>query len=355
MDQKQIFDLISEIGEEIIDEDTLRSIVISKEGVIAYDGFEPSGRIHIAQGVMRTINTNKITKVGGRFKFWIADWFAMLNQKYDGDLDKIRNAGKLMIETFKACGMDTEKVEFLWSSEEINKDPNRYWSLVMDISTKFNLNRILKCTQIMGRKESDDLNASQIFYPVMQCADIFFLGVNVCSLGLDQRKVNMLAREYCDKVNHANKKSKNKRLLKPVILSHHMLLGLKGENKMSKSDPESAIYMDDQEMDVNRKIKRSFCPVEGLNKNPVLQYIKYIILEIFKVVSIVRKEENGGDKDYDNYAELEKDFLEGSLHPGDLKKAVSKYINKILEPVREYFKNNPEAQKLRRLVKGYTK
>ena len=60
MDQKQIFDLISEIGEEIIDEDTLRSIVISKEGVIAYDGFEPSGRIHIAQGVMRTINTNKI-------------------------------------------------------------------------------------------------------------------------------------------------------------------------------------------------------------------------------------------------------------------------------------------------------
>ena len=51
----------------------------------------------------------------------------------------------------------------------------------------------------MGRKESDDLNASQIFYPVMQCADIFFLGVNVCSLGLDQRKVNMLASEYCDK------------------------------------------------------------------------------------------------------------------------------------------------------------
>ena len=99
----------------------------------------------------------------------------MLNNKYNGDLKKIRVAGELMIETFKACDMDLENVEFLWSSDEINKDPNKYWSLVMDISTKFNLNRVLKCTQIMGRNESDDLNASQIFYPVMQCADIFYL------------------------------------------------------------------------------------------------------------------------------------------------------------------------------------
>ena len=187
--------------EECINEDDLRSMFVKNVPLIAYDGFEPSGRIHIAQGIMRTINTNKLTKCGAKFKFWIADWYAMLNNKYGGDLKKIKNAGLLMIETFKACGMDLENVEFLWSSEEINKNPNKYWSLVMDISTKFNLNRILKCTQIMGRSESDDLNASQIFYPVMQCADIFYLDVNICSLGLDQRKVNMLAREYCDKIN----------------------------------------------------------------------------------------------------------------------------------------------------------
>ena len=34
----------------------------------------------------------------------------------------------------------------------------------------------------------------------MQCADIFYLGVDICSLGIDQEKVNMLAREYCDKI-----------------------------------------------------------------------------------------------------------------------------------------------------------
>ena len=41
---------------------------------------------------------------------------------------------------------------------------------------------------------------------------------DICQLGMDQRKVNVLAREYCD-----NCKPKR---LKPVILSHPMLPGL---------------------------------------------------------------------------------------------------------------------------------
>lgn len=73
----------------------------------------------------------------------------------------------------------------------------------------------------------------------MKCADIFYLGADICQLGMDQRKVNMLAREYCDGV---------KRKLKPIILSHHMLPGLlEGQEKMSKSDPDSAIFMEDTE------------------------------------------------------------------------------------------------------------
>jgi tyrosyl-tRNA synthetase len=40
---------------------------------------------------------------------------------------------------------------------------------------------------------------------------------DICQLGMDQRKVNMLAREYCDDI---------KRKLKPIIISHAMLPGL---------------------------------------------------------------------------------------------------------------------------------
>ena len=47
----------------------------------------------------------------------------------------------------------------------------------MDIARRNSLKRVVRCSQIMGRSESDDLSAAQIMYPVMQCADIFFLKV----------------------------------------------------------------------------------------------------------------------------------------------------------------------------------
>jgi tyrosyl-tRNA synthetase len=75
--------------------------------------------------------------------------------------------------------MDLTRVQFLNSSEVINASPDEYWTLVMDIARRNNLKRILRCSQIMGRAESEDLSAAQIMYPCMQCADIFFLKVGL--------------------------------------------------------------------------------------------------------------------------------------------------------------------------------
>ena len=69
------------------------------------------------------------------------------------------------------------QVQFLWASEEINKSPDEYWTLVMDVARRSTLARVRRCSQIMGREDSDDLSAAQIFYPCMQCADIFYLKV----------------------------------------------------------------------------------------------------------------------------------------------------------------------------------
>ena len=344
MDVHQKYQLITSVGDECIEVAELYNLLSIKKNYYCYDGFEPSGRMHIAQGLIRTINTNKLIKAGCKFKFWIADWFAFMNKKIDGDMTKIRNAGKLMIETWKACGMDLTHIEFIWSSDEINKNPAKYWFLVLDIATKFNLNRILKCTQIMGRKESDDLAMSQLLYPVMQCADIFYLGVDICSLGIDQRKVNMLAREYCDKSNDKKK---------PIILSHRMLMGLNGDEKMSKSKPNSAIFMDDTEEDINRKIKKSYCPILQLKNNPIIEYAEYILFNIYDNVTIERTPKNGGDITYTNIKNLKKDYVNNRLHPNDLKPAIAKYINMALTPVRNYFETNLEAKKLQQLVKSY--
>ena len=46
------------------------------------------------------------------------------------------------MEVWKALGMKMENVKFLWASDEIQKDGENYWGMVMDIARKFPLNRI---------------------------------------------------------------------------------------------------------------------------------------------------------------------------------------------------------------------
>ncbi|KAK4794385.1 hypothetical protein SAY86_012379 [Trapa natans] len=347
MSGEERFKIVRSVGEECIQEDELLNLLTKKPQPICYDGFEPSGRMHIAQGVMKTINVNKLTSAGCKVKIWIADWFAQLNNKMGGDLKKIQTVGRYLIEIWKAVGMDLsdDKVEFLWSSEEINSRAAEYWPLVMDIARKNKLPRIIRCSQIMGRSEQEELTAAQILYPCMQCADIFFLKADICQLGMDQRKVNMLAREYCDDIKRKNK---------PIILSHHMLPGLQqGQEKMSKSDPLSAIFMEDEEAEVNVKIKKAYCPPKQINDNPCLEYIKYIILPWFNEFKVERSPENGGNKTFKTFDELAADYESGELHPGDLKPSLAKALNKILRPVRDHFSQDPNAKDLLKRVKGY--
>lgn len=110
---------------------------------------------------------------------------------------------------------------------------------------------------------------------------------DICQLGNDQRKVNMLAREYCDLT---------KRKLKPIIVSHSMLPGLKeGQEKMSKSDPDSAIYMEDSAAEVKAKIKKAFCPPGVVEGNPCLEYVRRIVLPWSGKLDICRPDDNGGN------------------------------------------------------------
>jgi len=353
MDIDEKIKLLKEVGEEIIDEKELKNLISKENNLVAYDGFEPSGKIHLAQGLLRAININKVTKAGIKFKMLVADWHAWANNKMGGDLEKIQIVGKYFIEVWKASGMDLKNVEFVWASDLLNN--REYWKTVMQIARNTTLKRILRTTQIMGRNEKENLQASHILYPCMQTADIFHLGAKVTQLGMDQRKVNVLAREIGEKIGY----------WKPVIISHHMLMGLtppksneKGveksiEQKMSKSNPASSIFMTDTEKSVDEKFRKAYCPEGQVKENPVLEYCKYIIFEKVEDFVIDRSEKFGGDVSFKNYEELEFAFKKKEIHPLDLKKATAKYINDLLEPVRIHFKKNKKARELLKKVESF--
>lgn len=352
--------LIQQVGEEIVKIDELKSLLESGEELVAYDGFEPSGQIHIAQGLLRAINVNKMTKAGIRFKMWVADWHALANNKMGGDLQKIQTVGKYFIEVWKACGMDMSKVEFHWASD-MAKNPD-YWKLVVQVGKSNALGRFVRTAEMMGRDESlDNLTGANIIYSCMQVADIFMLGAKITQLGMDQRKLNMLAREIGPQLGY----------WKPVVVSHHMLMGLarpaeasakEGETdkmarviaqKMSKSNPDSAIFMTDTTEDIKRKINKAWCLEGEVKDNPVLEYCKYILFEALPALTIERPDKFGGSLTVLSYEELEQKFTSKEIHPQDLKISVALELDKLLQPVREHFEKNEEAKQLLEQVRSF--
>lgn len=302
----------------------------------AYNGFEPSGRMHIAQALTTSINANALIKAGGTMVLYIADIFAKLNHKMGGNMEWIHDVGMYFIEVFRACGMDLDHVEFVWSLDFIREHQREYFELVNSISEFATSNRIKRTVQIMGRKEGDNLSLSQYIYPCMQATDVFMLGVDFCQLGVDQRKVNMLAIEYAN----ASKRTP------PMILSHHMLMGLKGAAaKMSKSDPDNAIFIEDQAEDIVRKVRNAACPPEP-EQNPLYEYLKYIILRRFDEVTLCGRTYHSADEIRDDFERLIADRVQFCDD-------VSGYIDRLIQPIRDHFQSTPELQELLSKVRSH--
>jgi tyrosyl-tRNA synthetase len=286
---------------------------------------------------------------------WVADWHAMANNKMGGDLEKIKIVGRYFIEVWKACGMDLSKVEFLWASDMV-KDPD-YWKLVLQVGKSNALKRFVRTAEMMGRDESlEHLTGAHVIYSCMQVADIFMLGARITQLGMDQRKVNMLAREVGPQLGY----------WKPVVVSHHMLMGLGKpatetedktkrtiELKMSKSHPDSSIFMTDTTEDIQRKIMKAWAPEGEVKENPILEYCKYILFETADTLTINRPEKWGGPMEIHSYKELEEKYAQKEIHPMDLKNTVAQRLDELIAPVRKHFEENEDAKKLLERVKSF--
>ena len=125
---------------------------------------------------------------------------------------------------------------------------------------------------------------------------------------------------------------------------------------MSKSKPDTAIFMTDTTEDIQRKINKAYCLEGDIKENPILEYFKYIIFESLassriQELRIERPEKFGGNISFKTYEELEKTFAEKKVHPMDLKAVLIKYLDQLIEPVRRHFEENEEGENLLNKVK----
>ena len=332
--------------EEVITEADLRQLLETKQKPVAYDGFEPSGLLHLGSGVLRAIKVNDLLEAKVDFILWIADWFGYINNKMGGNLELIKKVGEYFIEGWKACGIDTKKVKVLWTSDAVKDD--MYWKGVIDVAKHTTVQRTTRAGTIMGREAAEMQYTAQLIYPMMQAWDPFYFGADILQLGMDQRHATVLSRELAGKLGQSPR----------VCVLHHLLVGLQGvagrmgqematlqvEGKMSKSKPMTAIFIHDTKSEIEEKIQKAFCPEKVVEGNPVVEIWRYIILRKFESRTIERPSKFGGNLEIQKYEELEELYKKGKLHPLDLKKETIAALDEILTPVRRHFSKGKAKQ-----------
>jgi len=320
MNSSEKLELILSNTSEIIAGEEIKEAVKSGKSLKVYAGYEPSGKIHLGHA----LSVNKLIelqKAGLSVVVLLADLHAHLNEK--GTLEEIRKIAEYNKNCFIALGLDRDKTEFVLGSE-IQLNPE-YFMNVQRLALTTTLLRARRSMDIISRDEENPAVA-RVIYPLMQVADMVALKVDIAVGGLDQRKIHMLARDNLPRLG----------LKSPAFLHLPIIHGLDGDEKMSSSKG-NLISVDESADTIKKKIASAYCPMEAVEGNPVLELFRYHVFPRTDLVVIERPEKYGGDLRYNNYLNLEEDFVSGAVHPADLKTTLSSELIRLLEPVRKYF------------------
>lgn len=324
---EQKLNLIKRNTEEILTEEELVELLKNKAEPVVYLGYAPTGRPHIGY-MIPAMKIKDFVNAGLKVKILLADLHAYLdNTKSPMELlDKRVEFYKLELSAlYKSIGVDTEKIEFVKGSD-------------FQLGKKYSLDMYRLAVQVSAErakhaaaevvKFGDAPKLGGFLYPLMQTLDEEHLGVDIQYGGVDQRKILGFARESHPKIGQR----------KRVAIMTLMLPGIDG-GKMSASEVGSKIDLLDDEEAIAAKINKAYCPEGDLTDNGITVFMKYVLMVLKEdkgeTFLVERATKFGGNIEYKNYAELEKDFVDKKLHPEDLKKALIGELVKILAPVRE--------------------
>ena len=345
--------------EEILTEERLTEFIAGGVRLKHYIGFEISGFVHLGTGLLSMGKIADLQSAGIDTNIFLADYHSWINKKLGGDLPTIKRvAGGYFKEalklSLKCAGGDPEKTNFVLGSDLYERLGRDYFENVLKIASSMSLSRARRSVTVLGRREGDEISLSQLVYVPMQAADIFGLEVNIAHAGMDQRKAHVVALDSSGSFTY-----------KPVALHHHLLMGvhitepqrdaiLKAraakdrtlledqliDIKMSKSKPNGAIFIHDTEEEIRKKIRGSFCPVNEVEVNPIIDLMRYVVAPYSVRNGLSLEVVNGKTNQsttFPDMTSLEAAYTGGKIHPADLKVTVAESLVKILEPARKFF------------------
>ncbi|MCK4669700.1 MAG: tyrosine--tRNA ligase [Nanoarchaeota archaeon] len=333
MDVEERFKLVKRNTAEIVTEEELKDLLKKKKKPVVYLGTAITGKPHIAYFIT-VLKLADFLKAGFHVKLLLSDITGALDNTPWDILDKrYKYYQKTFPLMFKSVGADIKEFEIVKASD-VNLDTKYFFDL-LKLSTFTSVHDARKAASDVV-KQSDNPKLSGLIYPLVQTLDEEYLKVDIQYGGVDQRKIFMFARESLPKMGYKSR----------IEIMTPMIPGLIGK-KMSASDPKSRIDLLDDEKTVKDKLKSAYCEPGIVEDNGVLAFLQHVIMVIKgdkgEPFVVERPEKFGGNLEFTNYANLEEAYRKKELHPLDLKNALAKEINILLEPMR---KASKQLQKL---------
>ena len=243
--------------EEIVTEGELVELFKSDPHPKHYIGLEISGFLHLGSLLTSGYKINDFIKAGVDCTVFLADWHTLINDKLGGNWDNITRVSNYYKKAFELV---CPEAKIKTGTELIREHQEEYWRELVRFTKHMSLARTMRTLTIMGRSEKEEkIDLAKLLYPPMQAIDIHFLDLDIVHAGMDQRKIHMLVREIFPKMGWKV----------PIAVHHKLLPGLKRPDneshdakilgKMSKTNPNSTIFIHDSPDEIRKKINKAWC------------------------------------------------------------------------------------------------
>lgn len=306
---------------------------------IILSGDRPTGKLHLGHYVgslIKRVELNQNTTPNNPIKILIAD-----TQVLNNDVSKakyVRENTEHLMRAYLALGLDNSQF-ILQSSIPYIFELSNYLSNLATLSS-IKRNPTIKAENALY---NDQLNMGFLNYPIAQTADILIFGANKVPVGQDQVAILEYGNDLIDKFHHYFDCNIFKKI-EPIITETPRLVGIDGENKMSKS-LGNAIFLDDSFEEIQEKVKTMYTDsnhIKVSDPGKVEGNVVFMYLDVFH-------------KDKQELESLKEHYKKGGLGDMALKRMLMKDIDEVIAPIREKYNSFSKQEIAQKLEAGTEK
>lgn len=238
-----------------------------KEKIDIFTGVRPSANLTIANYIGAITPIIELQSKADSIMVFVADLHALT----DNEPAVAKKYIKEIVADYLALGVDPKKTKIFLQSD-ISGQLMTLSAFLARHTTVAELLRIPTLKDKIKKGSSPETaNALLFFYPILMAADILIQGAKKVPVGADQLPHIEITRKLAQRFN----KKYGETFLVPEALQVKSvrILSLKGDGKMSKSQPEGALFLNDSPDVIAKKIKSAETAVEGKMNEKIESHI----------------------------------------------------------------------------------